>query len=151
MLGFREAVPGFCRVCGKRKGKRRNGCCLLPRHGRSLPPCSRPSRTSPSGGRQAAAILDGRWTRRRNRTAVGTEKWLRRGRTEKCAVRQVSCQLFVFKLNEGADGVSIAICAQKHRVQPSICLNRLIAPRCRLKHPRAGCGQGPPPRRTPPG
>src|SRR5271165_5942011 len=93
---------------------------------RSLPPCSQPSRTSPSGGRQAAAILDRRSTRRRNRTAVGTEKWLRRGRTEKCAVRQVSCQLFVFKLNEGADGVSIAICAQKHRVQPSISLHRLI-------------------------
>jgi hypothetical protein len=32
----------------------------------------------------------------------------------------------VFKLNEGADGVSIAICAQKHRVQASICLHRLI-------------------------
>src|SRR5208337_4909896 len=64
-------------------------------------------------------------TRRRNRTAVGTEEWLRRGRTEKCSVRQLSCQLFVFKLNEGADGVSIAICAQKHRVQASICLHRL--------------------------
>src|SRR5208337_873262 len=38
---------------------------------------------------------------------------------------QLSCQLFVFKLNEGADGVSIAICAQKHRVQASICLHRL--------------------------
>jgi hypothetical protein len=31
----------------------------------------------------------------------------------------------VFKLNEGADGVSIAICAQKHRVQASIFLHRL--------------------------
>jgi hypothetical protein len=27
MLGFREAFPGFCRVCGKRR--------LLPRHGRA--------------------------------------------------------------------------------------------------------------------
>jgi hypothetical protein len=31
----------------------------------------------------------------------------------------------VFKLNEGADGVSIAICAQKHGVQASIFLHRL--------------------------
>jgi uncharacterized membrane protein YeaQ/YmgE (transglycosylase-associated protein family) len=34
----------------------------------------------------------------------------------------------VFKLNEGADGVSIAICAQKHRVQASIFLHRLTKP-----------------------
>jgi hypothetical protein len=33
----------------------------------------------------------------------------------------------VFKLNEGADGVSIAICAQKHRVQASIFLHRLTS------------------------
>src|SRR3954470_12892881 len=79
---------------------------------KSLPPCSRPSRTSPSGGRQAAPILDRHSTRRRSRAAVGTEKWLCRDRTEKFADRQFSCQLFVFKLNEGADGVSIAICAQ---------------------------------------
>src|SRR5271166_622388 len=94
MLGLREAVPGFCRVCGKRKGKRRNGCCLLPRHGRSLPPCSRPSRTSPSGGRQVAAILDLRSTRQRNRNVVGTEEWLRRGRTKEFFDGQTSCQHF---------------------------------------------------------
>jgi hypothetical protein len=35
----------------------------------------------------------------------------------------------VFKLNEGADGVSIAICAQKHRVQASIFLHRLTGRR----------------------
>src|SRR5208283_2329918 len=75
-------------------------------------------------------------TRRRNRTAVGTEEWLRRGRTEKCSVRQLSCQLFVFKLNEGADGVSIAICAQKHRVQASICLHRLKRQTTRLALPQ---------------
>src|SRR3954462_1824308 len=91
----------------------------------SLPPCSRPSRTSPSGGRQAAPILDRHSTRRRSRAAVGTEKWLCRGRTEKFADRQFPCQLFVFKLNEGADGVSIATYAQKHRGQASICVYRL--------------------------
>src|SRR3954470_11150268 len=74
---------------------------------KSLPPCSRPSRTSPSGGRQAAPILDRHSTRRRSRAAVGTEKWLCRDRTEK------------------ADGVSIAICAQKHRGQASICVHKL--------------------------
>jgi hypothetical protein len=96
---------------------------------KSLPPCSRPSRTSPSGGRQAAPILDRHSTRRRSRAAVGTEKWLCRDRTEKFADRQFSCQLFVFKLNEGADGVSIAICAQKHRGQASICVHKLTMPR----------------------
>jgi hypothetical protein len=34
----------------------------------------------------------------------------------------------VFKLNEGANGVSIAIYAQKHRVQASIYLHRLMGP-----------------------
>src|SRR3954470_12695632 len=88
---------------------------------KSLPPCSRPSRTSPSGGRHS--------TRRRSRAAVGTETWLCRDRTEKLADRQFSCQLFVFKLNEGADGVSIAICAQKYRGQASICVHKLTMPR----------------------
>src|SRR3954471_3354536 len=76
----------------------------FPPLSKSLPPCSRPSRTSPLGGRQAAPILDRHSTRRRSRAAVGTEKWLCRGRTEKFADRQFPCQLFVFKLNEGADG-----------------------------------------------
>src|SRR3954469_23733396 len=48
----------------------------FPPLSKSLPPCSRPSRTSPSGGRQAAPILDRHSTRRRSRAAVGTEKWL---------------------------------------------------------------------------
>ena len=41
----------------------------------------------------------------------GRKNGFAEGRTEKCTVRQFSSQLFVFKLNEGADGVSIAICA----------------------------------------
>ena len=57
----------------------------------------------------------------------GRKNGFAEGRTEKCTVQQFSCQLFVFKLNEGANGVSIAIYAQKHRVQASIYLLRLRA------------------------
>ena len=44
-----------------------------------------------------AAILDRRSTRRRNRIAVGTEEWLRRGRTEQCVGQQASCPICLHK------------------------------------------------------
>ena len=45
----------------------------------SLPPCSRPSRTSPSGGRGKRPSLTATARGRRVSARVGTEEWLRRG------------------------------------------------------------------------
>jgi hypothetical protein len=44
-----------------------------------------------------AAIFDRRSTRQRNRIAVGTEEWLRRGRTEKCLGHQAPCPICLHK------------------------------------------------------
>jgi hypothetical protein len=45
----------------------------------SLPPCSRPSRTSPSGGRRKRPSLTATARGSRVSARVGTEEWLRRG------------------------------------------------------------------------
>ena len=58
-----------------------------------LPPCSRPSRTSPSGGRQEAAVLDRRCARRPHIVRAGTEEWLRRGPNKRMARnRRTTCR-----------------------------------------------------------
>ena len=64
----------------------------IPTH-TSLPPCSRPSRTSPPGGRKmrpslTAAARDGRTIVR-----AGTEEWLRRGPNQRMARhRRATCR-----------------------------------------------------------
>jgi putative transposase len=45
----------------------------------SLPPCSRPSRTGPSGGRSKRPSLTSTARGSRVSARVGTEEWLRRG------------------------------------------------------------------------
>jgi hypothetical protein len=50
----------------------------LPTH-TSLPPCSRPSRTSPSGGRKRRPFLTAAARDGRTIVRAGTEEWLRRG------------------------------------------------------------------------
>jgi hypothetical protein len=50
----------------------------------SLPPCSRPSRTSPSGGRRKRPSLTATARGSRLSARVGTKEWLRRGRTKEC-------------------------------------------------------------------
>jgi putative transposase len=62
--------------------RRHQSVAVVPDH-ISLPPCSRPSRTSPAGGRVkrpslTAAARDGRTSVR-----VGTEEWLRRGSNQR--------------------------------------------------------------------
>jgi putative transposase len=50
----------------------------IPTH-TSLPPCSRPSRTSPSGGPEEGPSLTAAARDGRDRSRAGTEEWLRRG------------------------------------------------------------------------
>jgi putative transposase len=50
----------------------------IPTH-TSLPPCSRPSRTSPSGGPEGGPSLTAAARDGRDRLRAGTEEWLRRG------------------------------------------------------------------------
>jgi hypothetical protein len=105
--------PHFCRDCGN--GNREAAtiavvtrCAPLPcmvvfrSETASVPSCSRPSRTSPSGGREkrgpslTATRRDGAVE-----TAVGAEEWLRRGQTKEWVRKQVSCQDFVVTIREG--------------------------------------------------
>jgi hypothetical protein len=128
-MGFPIGVPGLLyRDCGN--GNREAATIAvvttrpLPRmvvfrsDTASVPSCSRLSRTSPSGGRENAAILDRHSTQWRSRNAVGAEEWLRRGQTKEWARQQVSCQDFVITIREGRHQFSWHKKQEQSRISP---------------------------------
>src|SRR6516225_2226381 len=63
----------------------------IPRH-TSLPPCSRPSRTSPSGGPQVGPSLTAAARDGRTLVPAGMEEWLRRGPNKRMPLnRRATC------------------------------------------------------------
>lgn len=87
----------------------------------SVPPCSRPSRPSPSGGRLrgrpalTATRHDGAGELR-----SGAEEWLRRGQTKEWAHKQTSCQVFFcIKLREGRHRFPCRKKREQRQIRPS--------------------------------
>jgi hypothetical protein len=59
----------------------------IPTH-TSLPPCSQPSRTSPSGGPKEGPSLTAAVRGSRTIVRVGTEEWLRQGPNQRMISKQ---------------------------------------------------------------